>query len=267
MNLPRRLVPLALSAALAAATTACKSPAPLRVGFTPNYPPVCMMVLDGSEGGAIGGIEADFASALARELSCPLTPCILELDDQIDALRKDQTDIAMAGLTPTPARASRVAFCPPYMNNPLVALSRSDDASSFASPDSVFAVSSVGVLAGSSAESFARRHFPRAAIVPIAKRKDVPSHLAASRFHVYIDDFAAAHEIAAAHETSVALLPFPLHPQTLAWAVAPDNPELLRAASAALRKWRANGFLEKTLRTHIPNPPFDLLPDASSPAP
>lgn len=260
MNLPSRFAPLAMAAALAAATSACKSPAPLRVGFTPNYPPVCMMVINGSEGGAIGGIEADFAAALARELSCPVTPCLLELDAQFDALLKDQTDIAMAGLTPTPARASRVAFCPPYMNNPLVALSRSDDASSFPTPDSVFDVSSVGVLAGSSAESFARRHFPRAAVVPVSKRKDVPSLLAASRFRVFIDDFAAAHEIAAANETAVSLLPFPLHPQTLAWAVAPDNPELLRAASAALRKWRANGFLEQTLRTHIPNPPFDILP-------
>ena len=111
--------------------------------------------------------------------------------------------------------------------------------------------------------AFARRHFPRAQIVVVSKRKDVPSHLAASRFRVYIDDFAAAHEIAAAHESAVALLPFAISPQTLAWAVAPDNPELLRAASAVLRKWRANGFLEKTIRAHIPSAPFDLLPDAA----
>ncbi len=250
---------LALSALLLAVAPGCRSPAPLRVGFTPNYPPLCMMVLDDSSG-AVGGIEADFAAALARELSCPVAPVILPFDEQFAALREDRIDIAMAGFTVTPARSSIVSFCPPYMKNPLVALARADEAASFTSPASVDAVSSVGVLAGSSAESFATRHFPRAQIVRVSKRKDVPSHLAASRFRIYIDDYAAAHALAAQHEAAVAVLPYALHPQSLAWAVAPDNTELLGAASAALRKWRANGFLEKTIRSYLPNSPVDLMP-------
>lgn len=250
---------LALAAVLLALAPGCRSPAPLRVGFTPDYPPLCMMVLDDS-GGDVGGIEADLAFALARELSCPVVPVLLKLDEQIPALLDNQTDIAMAGLTVTPARSSLVTFCPPYMKNPLVALARSDEAASFRSQADIDAVLAVGVPAGSSAESFARRHFPRATVFPVTKRKDVPSLLAASRFRIYIDDYAAVHDIAARNEATVAVLPYALHPQFLAWAVAPDNRELLDAASAALRKWRANGFLEKTIRAYLPDAPFDLLP-------
>lgn len=238
--------------------TACTSPAPppatapqlesLRVGFAPNYPPICM-----AKDGEPAGLEADFAAALADELGCPFEIVSLEFHELFPALLDGRVDILMSGLTVTPSRAYQVRFCKPYMNNPLVAVSRAGWGSSFSSASHVLSASgSIGVLRHTYAEIFARRHCPRARIVHVSDYDDVPRDIAANSYSLYIDDLAAVLDLTAAHPDILEIIPFPLQQQEIAWAVHPDNAALLSAANAAIDKWKVNGRLTAMLDRWLP---------------
>lgn len=253
----RFVVPLA-AVLLAVLACACATPnvpvsppalSCLRVGFAPNYPPVCM----NDEGGNPAGIEADFAVALADELGCPLEIVPMEFKNLFPALLDGQVDIVMAGLTVTPSRAYKVRFCTPYLNNPLVAVSRVGWARTYPSSSHVLAASTfIGVLPHTTAESFVRRHCPRARVVPVYNFDNVPQDIASHRYVIYVDDQAAVLDLAESHSDVLEIIPYPLQQQEMAWAVHPDNAALLSAANAALAKWKANGRLDAVLDHWLP---------------
>ena len=229
-------------------TSAPPVPAPelevLRVGFAPNYPPVCME----SEGEA-RGLEADFAAALAKELGCRLEIVQMEFDELIPALLDGRV-----GLTVTPTRAYKVRFCKPYMNNPLVAVTRDGWARSYASASQILSVNaSIGVLRHTYGETFVRKHCLRARVVPIDEYDNVPQDLADNRYSIYVDDLAAVLDLSAKHPGLLEVIPYPLQQQDIAWAVHPDNASLLSAADATLEKWKANGKLDETLDKWLPD--------------
>ncbi|MBQ7252990.1 MAG: transporter substrate-binding domain-containing protein [Kiritimatiellae bacterium] len=252
----RLLVPPA-ALLLAAFSTGCATSAPapapgitfLRVGFSPDYPPLCMK----SDDGRPAGLEAELAAALAEELGCPCEIGYFEFKDLFDALLDGRVDILMSGLTVTPARAYRVRFCKPYMRNPLVAVSRAGWAGAYGSAAQLLsAATSVGVLRHTNAESFARQHCPRARIVHVSDYDTVPRDLADNRYSLNVDDLATLVDLAARNPGAVEIVPYPLQQQEIAWAVHPDNAALLSAANAAIDKWKATGRLDKMLDKWLP---------------
>jgi len=253
----RFLLPLA-AVSLAVLTAACATPnasvpppelSCLRVGFAPNYPPVCMNDAEGNP----SGIEADFAAALADELGCPMEIVTMEFKELFPALMDGRVDIVMAGLTVTPSRAYKVRFCSPYLNNPLVAVARVGWARTYPSSSHVLAASAfIGVLPHTTAETFVRRHCPRARVVPVFNFEDVPKDIASHRYVIYVDDQAAVLDLAESHADVLEIIPYPLQQQEMAWAVHPDNAALLSAANAALSKWKANGKLDAVLDRWLP---------------
>lgn len=253
-----RLLALLATALLALWTAACVSPAPaphpeltsLRVGFAPNYPPICMT----DDAGRPAGLEADFAIALADELGCPLEFVPLEFGQLFPALLGGRVDILMSGLTVTPTRAYKMRFCKPYLSNPLVAATRTGRARTYASASQMLASTAfIGVLRDTYAETFVARHFQRARPVPISHYDEVPQDLADNRYSLYVDDLAAILELAAKYPGVLEVIPYPLQQQDIAWAVHPNNPALLSAANAALDKWKANGRLDALLDRWLPD--------------
>lgn len=244
--------------ALSAVSCATSSTAPmpnldiqtLRVGFAPNYPPICMTDADGNP----SGLEAEFAANLADELGCGYEIVSLDFKDLFPALLDGRVDIAMAGLTVTPVRAYKVRFCKPYMDNPLVAVTRAGWARSYTSASQVLAGHyDIGVLRDTYAETFVRRHCHRARPVLITDYDAVPRELAENRYSVYIDDLAAVLDISAKHPGDIEVIPYPLQQQEIAWAVSPNNAALLSAANAAVDKWKANGRLDALLDHWVPD--------------
>lgn len=249
----------ALAAAVWAAGCATPAAAPgpvaapslqvLRVGFSPNYPPLCM-----EESGESVGLEADFARALADELGCPAEIVSMDFGELIPALLKGQVDILMSGLTVTPERAYQMRFCKPYLRNPLVAVSRSGWGRAYSSASHVLAASSsIGVLRHTYAETFVRKHCPRARLIHVPDYDTVPQDLSGNRYSLYVDDLAAVLDLAAKHPDVLEIIPFPLQQQEMAWAVHPDNAALLSAANAAVDKWQANGRLDEMLDRWLPD--------------
>ncbi len=234
-------------------TTEAPVPAPeiqtLRVGFSPNYPPICM-----ESEGEPRGLEADFAAAFAKELGCGLEIVQMGFDELIPALLDGRVDILMSGLTVTPTRAYKVRFTKPYLNNPLVAVTRDGWARSYASASQILAVNaSIGVLRHTYGESFVRKHCMRARVVPIVEYDNVPQDLENNRYSIYVDDLAAILDLSAKHPGVLEVIPYPLQQQDIAWAVHPDNASLLSAANATLDKWKANGKLDEMLDQWLPD--------------
>ena len=221
----------------------------LRVGFSPNYPPICM-----ESEGEPRGLEADFAAALAKELGCGVEIVQMGFEELIPALLDGRVDILMSGLTVTPARAYKIRFCKPYLNNPLVAVTRKGWARSYASASQILSVNaSVGVLRHTYGETFVRQHCPRARVVPITDYDAVPQDLEHNRYSIYVDDLAAVLDLSAKHPGVLEVIPYPLQQQDIAWAIHPGNAALLSAANAALDKWKANGKLDEMFDQWLPD--------------
>ena len=103
-------------------STAEEAP-PLRVGITPDYPPLIYR-----QGNDLVGVGVEMARRLGQELKRPVTLVTLKWEDQIPALLEKQIDIIMSGMSITPAREVRIRFAEPYMKSGLVAAFRAEDA-------------------------------------------------------------------------------------------------------------------------------------------
>ena len=245
----RLAVAVAAAVAASSCATARRSELPsLRVGATLNYPPVIQRAND-----RVAGVEADFAEQLSRELGRKLEWVIVPWELQLDELEAGRIDIVMSGMTATPARQVRAAFCDAYMENPLVAVVRRGEAGGYASAEAVIgAMANVGVLKGTAADAFVRKKFARAKAMGISQREDVAFYLANQRIDMYVDDLAAAVDIVSRNETRMELVRISLAGQELAWAVRLDDKALRSQANEVLAGWRANGFLERVLERWMP---------------
>lgn len=242
------LLAMAVMAASSCATARRTRLPSLRVGATLNYPPVIQRANE-----SVSGVEADFAEQLSRELGRKLEWVVLPWEALIDELEAGRIDIVMSGMTATPARKVRAAFCDSYMENPLVVVVRRGEAGGYAvAEDVVGAVASVGVLKGTAADAYVRKKFARAKAMGISQREDVAFYLSNQRIDLYVDDLAAAVDIVARNETRLELVRVPLSDQELAWAVRLDDKALLSQANEVLAGWRASGFLDQVLERWMP---------------
>jgi ABC-type amino acid transport substrate-binding protein len=224
---------------------------PLRVGITPNYPPLIMMRADKA-----AGVECDFARQLAADLGRPFQLVAIPWELQFEELDEGRVDILMSGLTITPARRSRLAFCDSYMDNPLVAVVRRGETGTYPTVEAVENMAGkLGVLKDTSADAYVRRTCQNAKILPLSLHHDAAFYLANQRLDVYICDLAVAVDIVSRNEARLELVPISLKPQQLAWAVRPDNAALKQQADAALARWRASGTLDQILNRWMPYRP------------
>ena len=248
MKRTRWMAAMLVSLMVSSCATIKPPPPPLRVGVTPNYPPLIML-----QGDKAAGAECDFAVQLASELGRPLQLVPVPWELQLEELQAQRIDIIMSGMTITPARQTCAAFCEPYMDNPLVAVVRRGEAGRYASAAAIFgATGGIGVLRGTSADAFVRRECKQAKILPLNARDDVAFYLANQRIELFIDDVAAAVQIVSRHESRLELVFIPLESQQLAWAVRLDDDALRTQANEALARWRANGLLDQILGRWLP---------------
>ena len=99
----------AVVALLACSCSTTKSAkAPLRVGVTPNYPPLIMM-----QGEKAAGIECDFAAQLSSELGRPLELLKVPWDELFDELEGGHIDIIIGLRSCLGANSSRISMTIP----------------------------------------------------------------------------------------------------------------------------------------------------------
>lgn len=223
----------------------------LRVGAAPNYPPLVF-----SEGGEIRGMEAELAELLSQRLGRSIAWVELPFVELIPALEAGRIDLIMSGMSVTEARRRRVAFAEPYLEVGQMALIREEDEAKLAEPDAMRAPGArVGFEEDTTGAKFARRELGSAQLVAFASIDEGVSSLRARRIDFFIHDAPTIWRIVggvASDEQELTGLYRPLTREYLAWAVRPQDAEMLAALNAAVADWRENGTLDLVEYRWIP---------------
>ena len=223
--------------------------AALRIGITPDYPP--MIFKAGEE---IKGAEADFGNLLAKELK--KTPQFIELSwtEQIPALIEGKIDIIMSGMSVTDARKVRVDFTEPYMKSGLATLMRAEDAPRYPTLESIKqSLGTVGVVQGSTGEVFVRANFTRAQqIIPLTKASDSVYPVKNRRIDLFINDAPSIAWLVSENEADLKGFWEPFNEEYLAWAVKRGDKDLLVRVNSTISKWKNDGTIRDVLKHWLP---------------
>ncbi|MGE5301151.1 MAG: transporter substrate-binding domain-containing protein [Acidobacteriota bacterium] len=222
---------------------------PLRVGITPNYPPMIFKLND-----KITGVDADLARRLGRELNRPVQFVELKWDQQIGALLEGEIDIIMSAMTITDARKVRINFTDPYLKSGLVTAIRAEDASKYTSAKSILSgYPAVGVIKGTTGEAFVRQNMsasPR--IATFSEVGDAPSELRSRRIDVFIHDAPAVVWLVSENEADIRGVWDLLKEEDLGWGVRKGDDDFLKQVNSILQRWKQDGTLDEILRNWLP---------------
>jgi ABC-type amino acid transport substrate-binding protein len=222
---------------------------PLRVGITPNYPPLVFRTDDG-----FAGIEPDLARLAASELGRRPEFVELEWDALIPSLEAHEIDVIMSGMSITPERKSHVLFTTPYMGVGQLALIRRANVRRLGSPEAIRRPgASVGYVRHTTGAEYVGRVLSRADSYAFDSVEDGLRSLRAGRIEYFVHDAPTAWRVALApDEDELMGLYHPLTREQLAWAVAKDDATLKNQLDAILDAWRAHNRLGPILDRWIP---------------
>jgi ABC-type amino acid transport substrate-binding protein len=233
----------------------CVSPTPapdpslLRVGVSPNSPPIIF-----KQGGRISGLEADFAKKLSAELGRELTFVEVPWDKQIEYLEQNKTDIIMSGMTITQAREFRINFTKPYMVSGLTALfRRSDYAANGLMPSIIrHQSSSVGTVRNTTGEIYATNAYVNAKVLTFDTLSAAVTALKNKKVNMVIYDAPMIWWVASENEAELAAFPELMNNEAMAWGISKNNMELLEQVNAILEEMKNDGSGEKILKNRFP---------------
>ena len=222
---------------------------PLRIGVSPDYPPIVQ-----HDGDRLAGVEIELGEMAAAALG--RRPEFVELawSELIPSLTRGEIDVIMSGMSVTPERAERVLFTEPYMRVGQLALIRKLDLARFGPPGAIRRRSSrVGYVQGTTGEDLVRGDLAATESYAFDSVAAGLRSLRAGRVDFFIHDAPTIWRIAMEPDSGDLVGLFrPLTEETLAWAVAPDDLALKRDLDALLDDWRANDQIEPVLDRWIP---------------
>jgi len=224
------------------------APAPLKVGVTPNFPPMIY-----KEDDQLAGVEVDFANALGKALGRPVQFVELDWSDEIPALADGRTDIIMSSMSITLARQIRVAFAQPYMEVGQTALVRREDLGKFALGFPVDPKGAIGVLKATTGDFLVQQEFPKNKRKTYDSPLDGAKALEKKRIDMFICDSPTALWLEGMNEEEgLVVVPVALTHENLAWAVRRSDPGLLSSVNSALDKMQADGSALAIIKRWIP---------------
>ena len=240
----RRILP-ALVFALAAAGCAQVRPKPLRIGISPDAPPLAF-----EDGGEVKGLEAEMARTYGEDERVPVEFVRREFPRLVNALIAGEVDVVMSGMSVTPGRARTVSFTEPYLQaGQRVLVRAADAAASGTAEEFIDTRRTVGFERGTTGEAFVKTRFLNADAVPFPDAATGVAALRAGKVEAFVHDsptlWAVVHGPAG---EELAVLRGRLTQEDLAWAVRPWDGELRGKLNAALARWREDGRLQEMVR-------------------
>jgi polar amino acid transport system substrate-binding protein len=215
----------------------------LRVGTAADIPPLAMKDRDGQ----LMGLEVDLVRALAANMNVEVRFVEMPFAELIPALERGDTDLAVDGITITPARNARVAFAGPYLisGNTLLARKReladTDDPAQLDDPKFSFAA-----LDSSTGASFVRAHMPKAKLVAVPDNEAGVKALLAGEVDGMISDLQVCMVARLRNpgaELYMRYAPFTTEP--LGIALPPDEPLFLNLVTNYLHTLEETGELSQ----------------------
>ena len=238
-----------MSLALSSCTTAQNTgPAPLRVGITPEFPPMIFL-----SGGWVAGVEVDLARLLGQKLERPVQFVPVDWTDQISSLLAGKTDIIMSSMTITQPRKVRINFTDPYFKSGLLAMMRAEDAPKYKSREDVAkSFATIGVVGGTTGDVFVQRNLPNSRKIALSKSGDAPSELKRRSIDIFVYDGPAIMWLVSQNEGDLVAIKDLLNEEFLAWGVRRDDEALLATVNKILSAWKRDGTLNRVLKRWLP---------------
>jgi len=219
---------------------------PLRIGISPNYPPLAF-----EEDGVLKGIEVDFAKRLGPALGRPIELIQTKWENLSDRLDEKKIDMIMSGTSITEKRKQRVNFTEPYLEVGQMAIVREADFPTLRDPAAMDKPSSrVGYISRTTGEAWARANLKKAKLHGYATTEEGVEALKKKQIDFFIQDAPAVWRVTGGFKNQdehLKGLYKPLTKEELAWAVPKDNPELLAQLNAVLEQWKKDGTLDDVL--------------------
>ncbi len=221
----------------------------LRVGISPNYPPVIFEIE-----GEIVGIEADLARMVGDALDRKIEFARFPFPELLDALERGDVDVVMSGLSITPERSDRVAFSIPYMEVGQLALIRSRDIARFGRIQGIRRSGArVGYQRGTSGERYVATSLPRSSSFGFGNVEEGLRSLRADRIDYFIHDAPTVWRLAGdIEQRDLHGLYRPLTEEELAWAVRQEDRQLRGLLDATLSHWKREGMIGPIVQRWIP---------------
>jgi ABC-type amino acid transport substrate-binding protein len=227
-------------------SSATALPAELRVGITPNYPPLAL-----KDGGALKGVEVDFSVLLGKQLGVQIKMVELPWEELIPALVDGKIDIIMSGMSITAARTEYIDFTVPYMTIGQMALVRKvelprrRDQSDLDLP-----TSKVGVLQNTTGDYYARRSLKQASVMGFTTVEEGVAALRSGQIDFFLSDAPTIWQITsrgAVENQDLGGIYRPLTTEYLAWGVRQGDDVLRRQLNTTLLNWEQAGQIHDVL--------------------
>jgi ABC-type amino acid transport substrate-binding protein len=235
-------VSMAACAARHGASSATPAPPQLRVGITPNYPPLAF-----KRNGTLAGVEVDFANKLGPALGMQVDFVETPWEDLIPALRDQRIDIIMSGMSITDDRKQLVSFAHPYLRVGQMMLLRRADAARLRTNRAINQLTTrIGFVTGTTGETYVHQHFKRARAQGFESVDAAEAALRAHQIDVFVHDAPSIYSLTARRKDLVGRFE-PLTKEYLAWAVRQDDAALLTRLDSVLTQWNNDGTLDSVL--------------------
>ena len=220
----------------------------LRVGVTPNYPPLVEL-----QDGRLAGIEIDLAHEVGKDLNKRMDFVEMPWEKLIPALVGGDIDVIMSGMSITAEREKKIAFTEPYLHIGQMAITRIDEIQKLGSlSDLLNAPITVGFEAGTTGETFVLENMHNAKPRSMAS---IDAGIAALRSHeidAFIHDAPTAWRIGSdpAYHDLIGLY-WPLTDENLGWGVRLSDQGLREALNEQISIMRKDGRLASITRKWI----------------
>jgi ABC-type amino acid transport substrate-binding protein len=262
MRARRRRTLVAHLALLAAAVVACarpQSPSSSSVRPPAGSPSLRVLISAANppysfpEGDRFVGIEVDFANELAVALGRPLALRALDFEEIIDTLAGGGADLAMAGLTVTPAREVQIAFADPWVRSGLLVLVRREDANLYPTPESVVTRGqAIGVIHATTGERYVNQRVGSSAIMAYPTAEAAVDELRGRRIDALVHDAPVVIWFASRDEATLAPILKLLGDEPLAWGMRRGNDTLREQVNEVLARWRSDGTYARIMARWLP---------------
>jgi len=242
-----------------AACTTASTPSPSSVRPPAGLPALQVVIADAvppyawSEGDRFVGLEVDFANELAAALGRPIRFEAVDFGEVFGRVVDGRADLAMAGLTVTPAREVQMAFSEPYVHSGFLALVRREDADRYPTPESVASrAQAIGVVKGTTGERWANQRVRSSAIMTYPTAEAAVDELRTRRIDAIVHDAPVLIWFASRDEANLAPVMQLIGDEPLAWAMPRTDDALRQQVNAVLARWRSDGTRDRILARWLP---------------
>ncbi|MEB3288974.1 MAG: transporter substrate-binding domain-containing protein [Leptolyngbya sp.] len=197
------------------------------------------------DNGELVGLEIDLARQLAQRIFDNPDAVVLEVvsnQDRLPAVLEDRVDLAIAGLTQTPARMRLVSFSLPYYLDGAGFLVPADHSATL----QTLAGGRIGLLQGSSTLAAVRYLLPQAHLVPLASYRAGQGALSQGQIDAFAGDVSTLVGWQQ-EQTGYRILPTLITADPLAIALPHGTQfnDLRQVVNQSLRDWHQSGWLEE----------------------